>query len=101
MRRVIAFFTWQAVWWQHQPLISDRLTGPLITGDTTNTLLGARRAVNLVSLQEGGVAYADRQARIRDSMRLVCEKKWEDIREQLVYMEEHDARILVECTDIF
>jgi hypothetical protein len=94
MRRVIAFFTWQAAWWQDRPLILD--ISPL----STDARLEARQTANLVVLQEGGVAYADRQARIRDSMRITCEKKWKEMGEQLLNMEEWDAQILVEYTEI-
>jgi hypothetical protein len=71
MRCVIAFFIWQAAWWRDRPLISD--ISPL----STDARLEARQTANHVLLQEGGVAYADRQARIRDLMRISCEKKME------------------------
>jgi hypothetical protein len=96
MRRVIAFFTWQAEDWEriardntHVLRTIVELVGPLADADLI--------AENY--FKEGRVAYAHLQSSIRRKMKRHCEKKWVDLSLRLSQMaiEGRDAMIMVEC----
>jgi len=76
MRRVSAFFSWQCNWWKS--LVASITEQPEV-------------------LQEGKIAYACRQADIRDAMKLHCEAKWEGLGDKLLKMDGRDPSIMVEC----
>ncbi|KAF8815333.1 hypothetical protein BYT27DRAFT_7214061 [Phlegmacium glaucopus] len=48
-------------------------------------------------LQSGKIAYADRQADIRDAMRIRCEAEWKGLSAKLLTMDGRDPSIMVEC----
>ena len=47
--------------------------------------------------QEGQIAYAYRQAAIRDAMVKRCNLRWEKCRNELLVMEGFNAKVMVEC----
>jgi hypothetical protein len=90
---VCAFFKWQASDWRQKaqelekkPLISSSNNFVLAQADTE-----AQRVV-----RDGKIAYAFRQANIRDRMISHVVAKWKDLPSKLLHMESGDARIRIE-----
>ena len=82
MRRVIAFFSWQAEDWKH---IAEEHANKSLTGLDDN-LIRIRR-----------VAYASLQAAIRQKMKIHCENKWDGISLELGRMNGTVAMAMIEC----
>lgn len=78
MRRIIAFFTSQALWW-------------------TSLAESSASTTNDSSIREGKAAYAFCQAEIRRQMVSYCTKEWGTLPEQLKMMVDRDASVMVEC----
>ena len=93
MRRVLAFFTWQAEMWRTsgREYQQKELTSSL----SIDVLAMADIQVQDV-LRQGKIAYAFRQASIREDMGRTCEAKWKDIYEKLIHMDGFDAAVLIE-----
>jgi hypothetical protein len=94
MRRIQATFASQAENWRRlarqleltEPTSSHRVPA-LITADiSTQTVI-----------REGKIAYAYRQASIRDAMKLYCNARWDKCRGDLLNLEGFDAKIMIEC----
>lgn len=99
MQRVIAFFTWQAKWWSSYTA-ERNLLPPHPAWPPNVSIMSPIERVAFEDQSrkiEGKIAYAHRQAHIRESMRQFCEEKWLVVRRQLQSMEERDAKVMVEC----
>ena len=97
MRRVLAFFSWQAEDWRRTAQeVENQLPTSLETIEVVATAeIGAKNVV-----REGKIAYAHRQGNIRDKIKHHCENEWAGLRSRLQYMEGVDAMVMVEhqCT---
>lgn len=91
MRRVLATFRWQADTWRKLGLKFD--TGAF---DSTDGMEVARRRREYI-VREGMVAYASRQASIREQMRTHCLIQWTGLSSKLNTMDGKDVDKLVEC----
>ena len=76
MRRVSAFFSSQSNWWRSLAVATTEQPDVL---------------------QSGKIAYADRQADIREAMRIRCEVEWKGLSAKLLTMDGRDPSIMVEC----
>lgn len=94
MRRILATFDWQCENWRK---IAQQLeTRNLDSSQTIPSLAQADISTQLIK-REGQVAYAYRQAAIRNDMRKRCEMHWEKCRSALLVLEGFDATVMVEC----
>jgi hypothetical protein len=95
MRRVTAFFAWQVANWRQ------------IAHDMASTAPSSHKAVEILAaadidaqnrIRQGKIAYAYQQASTHETMKLHCEKKWQDsdLVSRLLHMEDGDARVVVE-----
>jgi hypothetical protein len=93
MRRVLAFFSWQAEDWKRT------------ARETENQLPTSLEAIEVVAaaeigakniVREGKIAYAYRQGNLRDKIKQHCESEWVGLCSQLQYMEGADAMVMVE-----
>jgi hypothetical protein len=94
MRRVLAFFKWQASDWRGKAL---ELENTPLTSMIENPLLSKADIESRQPTREGKIAYAYRQASIRDRMLAHFTVKWKDFPAKLLHMEGRDARIRIEC----
>jgi hypothetical protein len=82
MRRVLAFFGWQAEDWDR---IAQDHADKSLTGSDND------------SIQFGKVAYASLQATIRRKMKIHCENKWNGFSLKLGSMNGTVATAMIEC----
>ena len=97
MRRVLAFFSWQAEDWRRTAQkIENQLPTSLETIEVVAT--AEISAKNIV--REGKIAYARRQGNLHDTIKHHCENEWVGLCSKLQYMEGADAMVMVEhqCT---
>jgi len=97
MRRVLAYFEWDAKRWR---LLADN---PPVIGNCNDTQLPAvQQLVNKekLCLISGKKAYALRQAEVRDRLREHCRLGWEGLANSLLSMKNGSAKIMVEGDDV-
>lgn len=94
MRRVIAFFTWQAKHWK---VIAQNHADELLTSSATIEVLAIADVTARDRIRQGKVAYAHLQASIRDKMKYHCEKKWYGLCSKLGNMDGTVATSMIEC----
>lgn len=93
MRRVLAFFKWHADDWKQKAL---NLENMLPTTAFAEPLLAEADLRSQNIIREGKIAYAYRQATIRDQMRTHFSNKWKDLPSKLISMVNVDA-VRIEC----
>jgi len=94
MRRVLATFSWQSEKWMK---VARQLeTKELLSSQTVSALAQADIMTQAVK-EEGKIAYAYRQAAIRDGMLKHCKLRWEKYNILLLTLEGFDAKVMVEC----
>ncbi|KAH9478096.1 hypothetical protein JR316_0010334 [Psilocybe cubensis] len=81
MRRVIAFFNWQANIWETR----------------ATDIVASSNSISDSTTLDGKIAYAQKQAGIRRDIVALCEKEWKGISESLTTLEGHNAYVMVEC----
>jgi hypothetical protein len=93
MRRVLAFFSWQAEDWRRTAQkVETQLPTSLETIEVVATAeIDAKNVV-----REGKIAYAHRQGNLRDKIKHHCENEWVGLCSKLQYMEGADAMVMVE-----
>ncbi|KAF8814361.1 hypothetical protein BYT27DRAFT_7219865 [Phlegmacium glaucopus] len=93
MRRVVAFFSWQAEDWRRT---ARKVENQLPTSSETIEAVAATEihAKNIV--REGKIAYAHLQGNLHDKIKCHCENAWADLCSKLQYMEGMDATIMAE-----
>ena len=94
MRRILATFDWQCGNWRK---IAQRLEKTGLTSSQTIPSLAQADILTQSVKREGQVAYAYRQAAIRDVMLNQCKMRWEKCRSALLILEGFDATVMVEC----
>jgi hypothetical protein len=94
MRRVLAFFKWQASDWREKALELENVP---LTSRIENSLLSQADIKSRQPTRDGKIAYAYRQASIRDQMFTYFVAKWTDFPSKLLHMEGKDAQIRIEC----
>ncbi|KAF8176561.1 hypothetical protein BJ912DRAFT_1024344 [Pholiota molesta] len=87
MRRVLAYFSWQANWWTELSL-----DPPMIKSKST---ISGKHPAN-IRVIDGKRAYALRQADIQQKMHDFCQLKWSGLSERLLTMDGRDAKVMVE-----
>lgn len=94
MRRVIAFFNWQAEDWKR---IAEALANePVVSLEPIKALATADIAARS-SIRDGKVAYASLQATIRETIKHDCKKKWEGLFSKLRNDDGSAATRMIEC----
>jgi hypothetical protein len=94
MRRVLATFAWQSERWTK--VAQQREAMELLSSQTVPALARADITTQTVK-EEGKIAYAYRQAAIRDRMLNHCKLRWEKYQILLLTLEGFDAKVMVEC----
>ena len=94
MRRVCAFFKWQASDWRQK---AWELENRPVISSSDNLILVQADVESQQAVRDGKIAYAFRQASIRDRMMAHMVVKWKDLPSKLLHMENGDARIRIEC----
>ena len=94
MQRVVTFFEWQANDWMKK---ATELENLLLTSTIPEPRLAAADLKSREVIRNGKIAYAYRQAGIRDCMRNHFCSKWKDLSARLLHMENSDALIRIEC----
>lgn len=99
LARVTRFFGWDAERWVERAVMyTARLESPLHYNDTTHPLIQERDHKARQILLLGKVAYAHRQATIRETLRQDAEFQFETMHPKLSRMNDGtDASILYEC----
>jgi hypothetical protein len=97
MRRVLAFFSWQAEDWKRT---AREVENQLPTSSETIEVVAAAEIGAKSIVREGKIAYAHRQGNLRKKMKLYCENEWVGLCAELQHMEGGDATVMVEhqCT---
>ena len=90
MRRVLAFFKWQASDWRKKAV---ELENTPLTSRIENLLLSQADIKSRQPTRDGKIAYAYRQASIRDRMFAHFVAKWKDFPAKLLHIEGRDTRI--------
>jgi len=90
----LATFTWQSDKWK---LVARQLEANTLTSSQSFPALIQADVMTQTVQQEGRVAYAYRQAAIRDGMLNHCKLKWEKYGIALVTLPGFDAKVMVEC----
>ena len=93
MRRVWAFFKWQASDWRQK---ARKLENKPVISLFDNSVLRQADVELQRAVRNGKIAYAYRQASIRDRMIAHIVAKWKDFPSKLLHMENGDARIRIE-----
>lgn len=93
MRRVWAFFKWQASDWRQK---ARKLENKPVISLFDNSVLRQADVESQRAVRNGKIAYAYRQASIRDRMIAHIVAKWKDFPSKLLHMENGDARIRIE-----
>lgn len=94
MRRVLAFFEYQANNWKQKAFNLENTS--LTTAITEPALAQANLQFQKI-IREGKIAYAYRQANIRDQMRVHFSNQWAKLSPKLLYMDNADAQVRIEC----
>jgi hypothetical protein len=94
MRRVLATFAWQSQNWK---TIARQLETTELTSSQSIPVLVQTDIIAQTVAREGKIAYAYRQAAIRDEMGKHCKGRWEKCQNELLRLEGFDAGIMVEC----
>lgn len=94
MRRVVTFFKWQADDWMQK---ATKLENSSLTSTIPEPILAAADLKSQEVIRNGKIAYAYRQAGIRERMRNHFCTKWKDLPARLLHMENVDALLRIEC----
>lgn len=97
MRRVSATFSWQSEKWTN---IAQRLEATKLSSSQTVPSLAQADVMTQAVNEEGKIAYAYRQAAIRNEMLNQCKLRWEKYKIPLLTLEGFDAKVMVECHSI-
>lgn len=93
MRRVLAFFSWQAEDWRRT---AHELENQPPTSLETVMAFAANEINAKNVVREGKIAYAHLQGNLRNKIKYYCENKWVGLCSKLQYMEGMDATVMVE-----
>ncbi len=94
MQRVLATFSWQSEKWMG---IARQLKATELSSSQTVPALAQADIMTEAVKKEGKIAYAYRQAAIRDGMLKHCKLRWEKYETLLLTLEGFDAKVMVEC----
>ena len=94
MRRVLATFSWQSEKWKN---VAQQLEATELTLSQSFPALFQADILTQTVKQEGKIAYAYRQAAIRDGMLDHCKLQWEKYKIELLTLHGFEAKVMVEC----
>lgn len=94
MRRVVAFFDWKADDWRKKAMNLENST---LTSVIPEPRLAEADIRSQQLIKDGKIAYAYRQAGIRQRMKSRFSNEWKDLPMRLLEMENGDARVRIEC----
>jgi len=94
MRRVSATFSWQCEKWTK---VARQLEATALSSSQTVPALAQADVMTQAVKKEGKIAYAHRQAAIRNEMLNYCKLRWEKYNNMLLTLEGFDAKVMVEC----